>query len=124
MKSDTGSRGNNVSASMSSIELEVDESYIVDRSKAVARLDKESMKLLNVTAGDGVIIFANERPVIAKVLPLYPSDSSSGIIRINQSLRRQLGREVGDGVTVRGIGNTKIDKVINYLLLEKSGRLS
>lgn len=109
---------------MSSIELEVDESYIVDRSKAVARLDKESMKLLNVTAGDGVIIFANERPVIAKVLPLYPSDSSSGIIRINQSLRRQLGREVGDGVTVRGIGNTKIDKVINYLLLEKSGRLS
>lgn len=124
MKSDTGSRGNNVSASMSSIELEVDESYIVDRSKAVARLDKESMKQLNVTAGDGVIIFANERPVIAKVLPLYPSDSSSGIIRINQSLRRQLGREVGDGVTVRGIGNTKIDKVINYLLLEKSGRLS
>lgn len=104
------------------LELQVDEAYIADRTKAVARLDKESMSSLNISAGDGVIIFAGERPVIAKAFPLYPSDNSSGVIRINQTVRRQLRREIGDTVTVRGIGNTKIDKVVNYLLLDRLSR--
>jgi formylmethanofuran dehydrogenase subunit D len=104
------------------LELEVDEAYIADRTKAVARLDKESMSSLNISAGDGVIIFAGERPVIAKAFPLYPSDNSSGVIKINQMVRRQLRREIGDTVTVRGIGNTKIDKVVNYLLLDRLSR--
>jgi hypothetical protein len=108
--------------SLGQLELEVDEAYITDRTKSVARLDKESMRKLHISAGDGVIIFARERPVIAKAFPLYPSDGSSGVIKINQSVRRQLRRDIGDIVEVRGIGNTKIDKVVNYLLVDKLSR--
>jgi hypothetical protein len=107
------------SMSLGQIELEIDDSYIADRTKNVARLDKRSMKALHISAGDAVIIFADERPVIAKAFPLFPSDGSSGVIRISPSMRKQLRRELGDTVTVRGIGNTKIDKVVNYLLLDK-----
>lgn len=70
--------------SLGQLELEVEEAYIADRTKSVARLDKESMRMLRISAGDGVIIFAGERPVMAKVFPLYPSDTDSGVIRINQ----------------------------------------
>jgi formylmethanofuran dehydrogenase subunit D len=101
------------------VELQVDEAYIADKGKVVARIDKESMKELHISAGDAVIVFAEERPVIVKAFPLYPSDNNSGVIKINSSLRNQLRREVGDTVTVRGIGNTKIDKVVNYLLFEE-----
>lgn len=97
----------------------MDEAYIADKTSSVARLDKQSMKKLGISAGDGVIIFAGERPVIAKALQLYPSDNSSGVIRLSQQMQKQLRRQVGDTVTVRGIGNTKIDKVVNYLLLDK-----
>jgi hypothetical protein len=57
-----------------------------------------------------------------KAYPVYPSDKSSGIIRVSSSVRKQLRRELGDSVTVRGIGNTKIDKVVNYLMFEELGK--
>ncbi|HJS83113.1 MAG TPA: hypothetical protein VJ742_09800 [Nitrososphaera sp.] len=101
------------------VELQVDEAYIADKGKVVARIDKQSMRELHISAGDAVIVFAEERPVIVKAFPLYPSDNNSGVIKINSSLRDQLRRQVGDMVTVRGIGNTKIDKVVNYLLFEE-----
>ena len=101
------------------VELYVDEAYIADKGKAVARIDRRSMKDLRISPGDAVIIFADEQPIIVKAFPLYPSDSSSGVIKVTQSIRKQLNREVGDTVTVRGIGNTKIDKVVNYLLFEE-----
>ena len=121
MFSGQNKRGSSDSSGMNlgQLDLEVDEAYIADRTKSVARLDKQSMKMLNISAGDGVILFAGERPVIAKAFPLYPSDNSSGIIRINQSVRRQLRRDIREVVAVRGIGNTKIDKVVNYLLLDR-----
>ena len=101
------------------VQLQVDEAYIADKGKVVARIDKQSMRDLHISAGDAVIVFAEERPVIVKAFPLYPSDNNSGVIKINSSLRDQLRRQVGDMVTVRGIGNTKIDKVVNYLLFEE-----
>jgi transitional endoplasmic reticulum ATPase len=108
--------------SLGQLELEVEEAYIADRTSSVARLDKHSMKHLNISAGDGVILFAGEKPVIAKAFPLYPSDNRTGIIRISQGVRKQLNREIGEEVAVRGIGNTKIDKVVNYLLLDRLSR--
>ena len=116
------SKGNSSAVNLGQIELEIDDAYIADKARMVARLDKESMKELHVSAGDAVIIFADEKPVIVKVFPLFPSDNSSGAIKLSKSIRKQLGREVGDTVTVRGIGNTKIDKVVNYLLFEELGK--
>lgn len=104
---------------LSEVALYVDEAYIADKGKSVARIDKRSMKDLHISPGDAVIIFADDRPVIVKAFPLYPSDNSSGVIKMSQSIRKQLNREVGDTVTVRGIGNTKIDKVVNYLMFEE-----
>ncbi len=101
------------------LELEIEEAYISDKTKMVARLDKRSMKELHISAGDAMIIFAGERPIITKAFPLYPSDNSTGIIRVSKSVREQLRKDIGDTVAVRGIGNTKIDKVVNYLLLDK-----
>ncbi|MCI0558408.1 MAG: hypothetical protein MN733_07925 [Nitrososphaera sp.] len=101
------------------LELEVQEAYLADKQNKIARLDRGSMKELHVSAGDAVILFADERPVILKAFSLYPSDKSDGIIRIGRTVRQQLKRDIGSSVTVRGIGNTKIDKVVNYLLLDK-----
>jgi hypothetical protein len=100
-------------------ELEIDEAYIADKGKNMARIDKDSMKELHISAGEAIMIFADERPIILKAFPLYPSDKSMGVIKIGKSTRRQLRREIGDIVTVRGIGNTKIDKVVNYLLFDE-----
>src|SRR5688500_10111936 len=116
------SKGNSSAVNLGQIELEIDDAYIADKARMVARLDKESMKELHVSEGDAVIIFADEMAVIVKVFPLFPSDNSSGAIKLSKSIRKQLGREVGDTVTVRGIGNTKIDKVVNYLLFEELGK--
>jgi len=104
------------------VELCVDEAYIADKGKSVARIDKQSMKDLHISPGDAVIIFADEKPVIVKAFPLYPSDNNSGVIRTSLLIRKQLRRDVGDMVMVRGIGNTKIDKVVNYLLLDELSR--
>ncbi len=101
------------------IELEIQEAYIADKNGKVARLDKAALKVLRISAGDSIILFADDRPVIVKALPQYPSDKSSGVIRINETIREQLNRDIGDTLAVRGIGNTKIDKVVNYLLLDK-----
>jgi hypothetical protein len=101
------------------VEVEVLEAYLPDMDKKVARLDKYSMKALGISAGKGIIIFGEDHPVIVRVSPLYPSDKSSGALRIGKSLRKELKRDIGSNVTVRGIGDTKIDKVVNYLLLEK-----
>lgn len=101
------------------LELYVDEAYIADKGKSLARLDRQSMKDLHISGGDAIIIFADEKPVILKAFPFYPSDNNSGIIRVNSLIRKQLRHEIGDTVTVRGIGNTKIDKVVNYLMFEE-----
>ena len=103
-------------------ELYVDEAYIADKGKTIARIDRQSMKDLRISGGDAVIIFADEQPVILKAFPVYPSDNNSGIVRVSSSVRKQLRREVGDVVTVRGIGNTKIDRVVNYLMFEELGK--
>lgn len=116
------SKDNSSAMNLGQIELEIDDAYITDKSRMVARLDKDSMKELNVSAGDAVIIFADEKPVIVKVFPLFPSDNRYGVIKLGKPVRNQLEREIGDTVTVRGIGNTKIDKVVNYLLFEELGK--
>jgi hypothetical protein len=103
-------------------ELYIDEAYIADKGRSIARIDRQSMKKLHIYGGDAVIIFADEQPVILKAFPVYPSDNNSGIIRLSAPVRKQLRREVGDAVTVRGIGNTKIDKVVNYLMFEELGK--
>jgi hypothetical protein len=103
-------------------DLHIDEAYIADKGRTIARIDRQSMKDLHISGGDAVIIFADEQPVILKAYPVYPSDKSSGIIRVSSSVRKQLRRELGDSVTVRGIGNTKIDKVVNYLMFEELGK--
>ena len=101
------------------LELEITEPYISDKDAKIARLDKQSMKSLHISAGDAIILFADDRPMILKALPLFPSDRRTGLIRVGKNVRKQLNRDIGANVTVRGIGNTKIDKVVNYLLLDR-----
>lgn len=113
------SNRNNKPAGSGEIELELVEAYISDKDNKVARLDRESMKVLNISSGHSVIIFGDDQPVVLKALPLFPSDKRSGVIRISKGLRKQLKRTIGDKVNVRGIGKSNIDKVVNYLLLDK-----
>ncbi|HEY7733353.1 MAG TPA: hypothetical protein VIB07_01020 [Nitrososphaera sp.] len=101
------------------IELEVQEAYLADKQTKIARLDKQSMKQLRISAGQKVMLLADDRPVVLKAFPMYPSDSSEGIIRIGKNVRKQLRCNIGDVIPVRGIGNTEMDKVVNYLLLDK-----
>jgi hypothetical protein len=101
------------------IELEVQEAYLADKQSKIARLDKHSMKQLRISAGQKVMLLAGDRPIVLKALPTYPSDSSEGIIRMGKNVRKQLRCNIGDSIPVRGVGKTDIDKVVNYLLLDK-----
>ncbi len=42
------SKGNSSAVNLGQIELEIDDAYIADKARMVARLDKESMKELHV----------------------------------------------------------------------------
>ncbi len=115
----SGRRSPSDGVGLGQMELEIQEAYLADKQSRIARLDKQSMKQLRISAGQKVMLLADDRPIVLKALPMYPSDSSEGIIRIGKNVRKQLRRNIGDTIPVRGIGKTEIDKVVNYLLLDK-----
>jgi transitional endoplasmic reticulum ATPase len=99
------------------LELKILEAYSRDVGRGIARIDYNSMDLLNASTGDVIEIRGGKkskstRRTAAKCLPLYPSDEGKGIIRIDGLVRNNAGLAIGDTVVVKKIKAIPAEKVI------------
>ena len=98
-------------------DLKILEAYSRDVGRGIARIDYDSMDLLNASTGDAIEIRGGEkskstRRTVAKCLPLYPSDEGKGIIRIDGLVRNNAGLAIGDTADVKKIKAIPAEKVI------------
>src|SRR5918994_1637135 len=98
-------------------DLKILEAYSRDVGRGIARIDYDTMDLLNGSTGDVIEIRGGEksksaRRTAAKCLPLYPSDEGKGIIRIDGLVRNNAGLAIGDTVVVKKIKAIPAEKVI------------
>jgi transitional endoplasmic reticulum ATPase len=81
------------------IKLKVMEALQEDAYKGIARIDSNTMKLLNVRPGD-VLIIKGSRDSVAIVDRAYPADIGENIIRIDGIIRRNARTGIGEQVSV------------------------
>ena len=87
------------------LSLRVLAAYARDVGRGVVRLDHRSMDSLGVTAGDTVEVIGGKDGADAKCFPLLPSDEGQGITRIDPAIRKIIGAELEDTVTIRNIAS-------------------
>ncbi|MFZ8782790.1 MAG: CDC48 family AAA ATPase [Desulfurococcaceae archaeon] len=83
--------------------LRVAEARSRDVGRKIARIDRETMKKLDVEVGDFIEVIGLKGREILKVWPAYPEDEGTGIIRVDGTVRRNLGVAPGDYITVKPI---------------------
>jgi transitional endoplasmic reticulum ATPase len=93
----------NTQSSEKSAKLRVAEARTRDVGRRIARIDRETMRKLNVDVGDFIEVNGPKGREVLKVWPAYPEDEGMGIIRIDGTARKNLGVAPGDYVTVRPI---------------------
>jgi transitional endoplasmic reticulum ATPase len=59
------------------VSLKILEAYTRDVGRGVARIDYDALNSLNASAGDIMEISGGKRRIVAKCLPLYPSDEGT-----------------------------------------------
>ncbi|MCC6010892.1 MAG: CDC48 family AAA ATPase [Desulfurococcaceae archaeon] len=90
-------------SSEKAVKLRVAEARTRDVGRRIARIDRETMRRLNVDVGDFIEVNGPKGREVLKVWPAYPEDEGMGIIRIDGTARKNLGVAPGDYVTVRPI---------------------
>src|SRR5918995_5472321 len=100
-----------------SADLKILEAYSRDVGRGIARIDYDSMDILNASTGDVIEIRGGEksrssRRTVAKCLPLYPSDEGKGVIRIDGLVRNNAGLAIGDTVIIKKIRASLAEMVI------------
>src|SRR5918995_189047 len=98
-------------------DLKILEAYSRDVGRGIARIDYDTMDLLNGSTGDVIEIRGGEksksaRRTAAKCLPLYPSDEGKGVIRIDGLVRNNAGLAIGDIAIIKKIKATLAERVI------------
>jgi transitional endoplasmic reticulum ATPase len=86
-----------------------------DIGRGIARIDHDSMNLINVSSGDTIEINGKKRTVV-KCLPPHSSDKRKGIIRLDELSCINLGVVLGDTITVRKIKALGAEIVVVYPL--------
>ncbi len=82
------------------IQLRVAEARARDVGRGIVRIDRQSMRKLNVEPGDAVEI-EGKKSTVAIVWPLPLEDEGVGIIRMDGLIRKNAGVSLGDVVRVR-----------------------
>jgi transitional endoplasmic reticulum ATPase len=82
------------------IMLRVAEAKQRDLYKGRARIGRTDMERLNINSGDFVELEGKNRTV-AIAMPAYPEDEGSGLIRIEYTIRKNAGVNLGEMITVR-----------------------
>jgi len=75
--------------------LIVAENEIQDNARKIARLDPDVMGQMNVSDGDLIEVISQSTTELFTVLALIPTDTSSGVIRLDRGARDILGTGIG-----------------------------
>lgn len=87
------------------VSLRVLTAYARDIGRGVVRIDSHSMDILGVADGDIVEIIGKKDGTDARCYRLLPSDEDQGITRIDPALRKMIGINVDDTVSIRKIAD-------------------
>ncbi|MGB9730333.1 MAG: CDC48 family AAA ATPase [Thermoprotei archaeon] len=82
------------------IMLRVAEAKQRDLYKGRARIGRADMERLNINSGDFIELEGKSKTVVI-ALPAYPEDEGSGLIRIEYTIRKNAGVNLGEMVVVR-----------------------
>jgi len=87
------------------IYVRIAESRHRDAGRGFARLDPDIVKPMNLHAGDGILLKnpVNNKVTAALLMPGYTEDAGTGIIRIDGSIRRNLGASIDERVVIAKI---------------------
>ncbi|MGQ9543495.1 MAG: CDC48 family AAA ATPase [Candidatus Bathyarchaeia archaeon] len=88
-----------MSAKGVSLTLRVKDAFKRDAGRGIARLDTETMKKLDVGAGD-LIAIKGKRRTVAKAMPAYTEDRDPNVVRIDGATRGNAGVGIDDKVEV------------------------
>ena len=66
------------------ISVEVKSGFLPDKGKGIARLDRDSMKLLDLSSGD-IIEIQGQRKTYSKCLPRLGKDYDDGVLNIDKN---------------------------------------
>ena len=86
------------------------DAYVHDVGRCIARVDSKTMKYLGVI-DDDVIELKGRKKTVAKVLQLHHSDENKNMIRIDGLTQNNLGRNIGDDITIKKITSQKAEKI-------------
>jgi AAA family ATPase, CDC48 subfamily len=81
-----------------------------ETGKGIARLDPELMDILQIRAGDAILIDGSKKTV-ARVLTGMPEDANRGIIRIDGTTRRNAGTSIDERVDVKKAAVKNAEKI-------------
>ena len=81
-----------------------------ETGKGIARLDPELMNILQIRAGDAILIDGSKKTV-ARVLTGMPEDANRGIIRIDGTTRRNAGTSIDERVDVKKAAVKNAEKI-------------
>lgn len=81
--------------------LIVAENEIQDNARKIVRIDPDVMGQMSVSDGDLIEVISQLTTKIFTVLALIPTDTSSGVIRLDRDARDILGIGIGDTIFVK-----------------------
>src|SRR6476620_4901230 len=83
--------------------LIVAENETQDNARKIVRIDPDVMGQMNVSDGDLIEVISQLTTKIFTVLALIPTDTSSGVIRLDRDARDILGIGIGDTIFVKPV---------------------
>ncbi|MDH3339773.1 MAG: hypothetical protein OEL84_00655 [Nitrosopumilus sp.] len=84
------------------ISVEVKSGFLPDKGKGIARLDRDSMKLLDLSSGD-IIEIQGQRKTYSKCLAVPEKNNSLGILNIDGLIRSNAGISIGNRIYIKKI---------------------
>ncbi|MGI0039314.1 MAG: AAA family ATPase, partial [Nitrososphaera sp.] len=93
------------------VSLKILEAYTRDVGRGIGRIDYDTLKSLDASAGDIIEIAGGKKRTLAKCLPLYPSDEGKGVVRVDGLIRSNAGVAIGDAVTITKVKAVPAEKV-------------
>ena len=82
--------------------LKIVESLQEDIDKGIARISSKDMKVMNLVSGDTILI-KGKIPVVLKVLRSLGGEKSIGKIRLDGTVRSNIGSSIGEDVNIEKI---------------------
>ena len=121
----------NATSKKDSMELRVKDAFKEDAGKGIVRVDISVMKEMDLKAGDVIEIIHPhvDKRTVALVNPGKENETEKNVIRIDPSIRRNLGSSIDDIIKIRKVKASNAESVIftgvdDSLILRNTQQLS